>query len=326
MANLIYANARAKAMEKNLLSLERFNRMIECSTADEAIKILSEVGFGDGAVIESALEFEKLIATEQRKLLDFLKEASSNKNFASFILLKNDYHNAEVYIKAKHLRVDFDDMTVEAGLINKEVLKEKILTDDYRDFSAEMRDALIFCDNEFVSNRTSGQTINSALTKAYYLELFNLSKKDKRLKKIFEFKIDTINIGIALRARNYSEFSKMALQYGTLTEKDYKNLCEMPLENLKEQFRYSEYKLAVNLAVDQKIKGQPLSDFEKLADNFALKMLKQEKYQTEGIIPLMIYVFAKLNEISNVRIVLVGLINGIEKAQIKRKLREIYEG
>ena len=104
------------------------------------------------------------------------------------------------------------------------------------------------------------------------------------------------------------------------------NLCEMPLENLKEQFRYSEYKLAVDLAATQKIKGQPLSDFEKLADNVALKMLKQEKYQTEGIIPLMIYVFAKLNEISNVRIVLVGLINGLEKAQIKRKLREIYEG
>ena len=35
-----------------------------------------------------------------------------------------------------------------------------------------------------VNPGASGQTINSALSKAYYLELFNLSKKDKRLKKV----------------------------------------------------------------------------------------------------------------------------------------------
>lgn len=326
MANTIYANARAKAMEKNLLGIERLNRMIECVFADDAIKILGEVGFGDGAVIESALDFEKLIEIEQTKLFNFLKEASSPKGFARFILLKNDYHNAEALIKAKHLRIDADEMLVDNGLISKEKLKEKIMTDDYKDLSSQMVSALLYCDNEFVSGRADGFSINAKFVKEYYNELNEIAKKDKKLKEILAFKIDCTNIGSALRTRNFSWFKNMAIDNGKLTEKDYKNLCELPLENLKEQFRYTDYKEVINTAVDEKLKGQPLSDFEKIFDNFAIRLLKKEKYEIEGYLPLMIYVYSKLSELTNVRIVLVGLINGIDKTEIKRKLREGYEG
>ena len=326
MSNLIYANARAKAMEKNLLGSEGLNRMIESATPDDAIKILSEVGFGDGLILDSALEFERLISAEQKKLFSFLKEASSPQNFARFILLKNDYHNAEAFIKGKHLRIDVDGMTVDSGTLDKDWLKEKIITDDYKDLSEQMANALLLCDNEFVGGRASGLNVNVGLTRAYYDELYKIAVKDKYLRKIYTFRVDSLNIGTALRTRNYSQYLGMALSNGSLTEREVKSLCEIPLENLKEQFRYTEYKTLIETAVEEKLKGQPLSDFEKFGDNFAIKLLKKDKYEIEGALPLMLYTYSRLSEISNVRIILVGLINGIDKTDIKRKLREIYEG
>ena len=76
--------------------------MIECSTADEAIKILSEVGFGDGAVIESALEFEKLIAIEQRKLLDFRLNMVRNVHFHQHGQLQDV--ELQLYLKIRDLQ------------------------------------------------------------------------------------------------------------------------------------------------------------------------------------------------------------------------------
>lgn len=73
MINPLFANARAKSLEKFLVGKEKFLRMIDSEDADEALKILSEVNFGGGVSISSATEFEKLIDFEEEKLFDFIK-------------------------------------------------------------------------------------------------------------------------------------------------------------------------------------------------------------------------------------------------------------
>ena len=74
------------------------------------------------------------------------------------------------------------------------------------------------------------------------------------------------------------------------------------------------------------MKGQPLKAFEKCAEDYALKLLKQEKYGVEGNLPVLLYCYSKRSEISNVRIIMVGLINGVDKNEMRTKLREDYEG
>ena len=63
-----------------------------------------------------------------------------------------------------------------------------------------------------------------------------------------------------------------------------------------------------------------------MADDFALKTLKKRKYDVGGIVPFMLYCYYKLAEIKNVRIIMVGLINKADKNEIKRRLRNTYEG
>ena len=321
MSNLIYANARAKALCKNLLGEDRLNRMVDAPTADDAIKILSEVNFGDGASVDSAIDFEKLIDAEQKKFFAFLKENGSPKNEAKFFLLKNDFHNAEVFIKGKHLKKDFEHMTVPDGTIAKSVLKDCIMGDEYGDLPEQMGKALLQCDADFISGKASGQSVNEIMTKAYYEELFKVCKKDKTLGKIYTFKVDCINIGIALRTRNYLLAKSAFLPHGEISEERLKDLSEENLESLTDKMKGTAYSSIINVALEQKLKGDPLSIFEKAIDQYPLELLKREKYNFEGNFQYLIYCFTRVAEMNDVRIVLVGLINGLDRLEIKRKLR-----
>lgn len=299
--------------------------MVDAPSADEAVKILSEVNFGEGVSLDSVVDFENLISAEQKKFFAFLKEDCAPKEVARFFMLKNDFHNAETYIKAKHLKKDLEYMTVVDGLIDRATLKEKIFTDDYRDLPKPMAEALLVCDGDFVGGKANGKTVNNALTKAYFECLKEIVNKQPYLLNVYEFKVDCVNIGVALRSRNFALAKEVFVPFAKIGESELKALCEDALENLKERFRYTDYKQAVALAAHEKMKGQALTDFEKLSDEYALSVLADVRFSTQSYLPFLNYCFLKVSELENVRIILVGLINGLDKSEIKKKIRSNNE-
>ena len=143
MANAIYSNAIVKSLENYLLGKDRLTRMTDASSPEDALKVLSEVNFGEGVNISSPMEFEKLIIAEQNKFYKFISETCADKAFKEFFLVKNDFHNAQALIKSKYLKIDAEKMLVPNGLYDREIMKEKIMTDEYKDFNKELSDALI---------------------------------------------------------------------------------------------------------------------------------------------------------------------------------------
>lgn len=325
MANAVYSNARARVLEVGLLGKDRIDRMLDCSTAEEAVKVLEEINFGEGTVIESALDFELLIDAEKKKLFDFIREAGPDKDFGNFIMLKNDFHNAEAYIKAKYLKIDVESFTEISGTIDKAVLKEKIFVDDYDSFPDGLKKALSYCDEEFVGGRANGLKVNSAFEKYYFEELYKCSESNKYLKEIYSAKADQANISIALRLRNFNEAKDFFVRGGDLTDAQLKSLCEEQLETLKEKFKFYKHYNMLALAIDGAVAKKPLSEFENVAESFAVERLLKDKFSNDGILPFMQYCIYKLGDITNVRIIMVGLINGLDKSEIRRRLRSYYE-
>jgi V/A-type H+-transporting ATPase subunit C len=325
MSNVVFSNARARALENYLLGEERINRLIECQTPEDAIKILSEVNFGDGVSITSALDFEKLLYAEKNKLYEFIKSTCASKTLVDFMLLKSDYHNAETLIKQKHLKIAVDEMLDSEGNFEIDYLKEKIMIDDYSNFSNQLKSALMYSDAEFVSGKATGPNISNAFIKAYFDELYEIASRDSVLKNIYTVKADCVNVSIALRLRNFNEAKACFVKFGKISEGDLKRLCEEQLEPLKEIFKFTHISEMVLSAIDSLIEGRPFSDFEKMADEYAVKLMLKDKYATDGILPFMQYCYYKLADISNVRIIMVGLINGMNKTDIRNRLRAYYE-
>lgn len=325
MINSIYANARAVTATRSLLGSDRLNRMADCASAQDALKILSEVNFGDGKIVESPLDYEELVAAEETKLISFIKEVSPSEKLSKFLLCGNDYHNAEAVMRAKYLKIDFTPMLTTEGFLSAEILKERIFSDDYAGFPQTLSRALLEADNLFVSGNADGRSVSTVFRRALYEEFFSLAESDKLLKEIYRAKADAANVAVALRSRNTADAKAQYVPGGTLSEEQLEVLCTESSETIKEKFRYAKTKDLV-YAADGFTEGRPLTDFERLADGYALKFLKKEKYNDEGFRPFILYCYYKFAELSNVRIVMSCLNNGVTGTAVRERLRETYEG
>lgn len=324
--NKIYANARAKSAENGLLGKERFNRMLQADSADDALKILRETNFGEGETVDSAMDFERLLAAERDKFNRFIKEVSPSKAFVRFFLAKNDYHNAEALIKAKHLRIPPDGLLTADGYFDTAVMKEKIMADEYGDLPKPMAEALLMCDNLFVGGTATGGAVDGIVKRALYSDMKALSAKNRDLGAVYSIMADTANISCALRTRNVRDCMEMSVPGGKLTDQELRILCEEPIETLKERLKFFYLKEFISSAVDAMTEGKPLSTFEKLSDDAILWHFKKKRYEISGLNPFMLYCYYRAAELTNIRIVMIGLINKLGKSEIQERLRDAYEG
>lgn len=90
---LIFANTRAKAKELNLFSEERLLRMMECSTLNDAVRILVEANYGGGTIVDDPNDFENILMAEQKLATDFVHEVAPEGIGFECFFLRNDYHN-----------------------------------------------------------------------------------------------------------------------------------------------------------------------------------------------------------------------------------------
>ena len=120
MASVLYTSARAVSLEKTLLGGDRLKRMIDGNTED-ALKILSEVGFGAGE--SNSSEIDAVSAYETAKLCAFVKETAPDEKTAKFFLYPFDFKNAEAIVKAKYLKTDPELFS--CGWLDEKILNEK---------------------------------------------------------------------------------------------------------------------------------------------------------------------------------------------------------
>lgn len=325
MSNAVYAAARARSQEVYLIGEERLNRLVESATVNDAIKILSEIGFGKGVSDAAGANYESLIYAEKNALYDFIRETCAYPEITRYLLAKSDYKNAEAFVKCKYLKLEADKLTEVSGLIPKETLKEKILKDDYDELPKPMKEALLFSDEAFVSSAATGACISSAFEKAYFEDICGVAKKNKYLLELYKVKADAANAGIALRTRNYAYAKNQFVKTGRLKEEDLKSLCEEPYDALLNKYGRGDDNDFLTRAITAAKNGKPLSDFEREADSFAVEYVKRDKYATEGALPFLQYCLYKLADLTNVRIILSGINGGADKNEIRKRLRAYYE-
>ena len=319
MGNVLFSGARAAYLSTTLLGGERLKRMIDGDFGN-ALKVLSETGFGAGA--SDGFSVDALIEKETTKLAEFIRTASPNGIIRDFFLLPYDFRNAESIVKAKFLKTE--PVTNACGTIDPKVLKERIFSDDYKGLPEFMAKALSESDRLFVEGSADGNAINVLFVNGLYEQLFDL-KTEKTLREVLTRKADCLNIGIALRSRNFERAKRQFVKRGRLTDNELKTLCESDFNEITEKFAFSDYKAEISAAVNGLENGS-LKEFERISESRFVKEINKERFSTEGIMPFIRYCAYKFADITNVRVILVGLSVGIPREEITLRLREHYEG
>jgi hypothetical protein len=224
-----------RSVEKNLLSREKAEAMIDSKTPADAIKILYDLGYGEGADPVPAEKFGELLAEETKKTYSFIRGIAPEEKDLYAFLYPYDYHNLKVLIKAELQDADPEPFLIDVGTIEAGRLAAMYRDRDFVGMTSMMKEAVLEVLDVFARTKDP-QTIDFILDKACYREMTESAAATGNAYIIGYVKllIDTINLKTFVRLRqmkkSWDVFSQVFLPGGRIQEKLFVNSYDEPYE------------------------------------------------------------------------------------------------
>lgn len=327
----VFAASRIRSVEKNLLTREKAEKMLDSKTPSDALKILLELSYGKEETAENIAvsDFEKLLSEETKKTYDLIRSiAADEKDFFCFLYLY-DYHNIKVLLKAEFLGIDGRAFLIDAGSVSIDKLAVMIKERNLVSLTAVMRQAVLDAVDVF-ARTNDPQAVDFLLDQACYTDMLLSAKESGNsfIQGYVSLAVDVVNLKAFVRLREMGKpwdvFSKVYISGGRIQEK----LFISGYDESYEQF--SPRLLAYGLDQALLFGGEELREsgrftvLEKLCDDALITYAQKAKAVSFGPEPLAAYIIAKEAEIRTARIIMAGLLQGIDRAQIAERVRASY--
>ncbi|MBO4262279.1 MAG: V-type ATPase subunit [Clostridia bacterium] len=319
--DIVFVNGLVRSKEKQLIPESKFLQAADAENADEALRLLKDLGYPVGEF--SADEYEKIVAADWNEFEGFLKKYAPDDRFYLGVTAEYDFFNAESAVRKKHLGLGAEVYSFEGSVPIAKL--EEAAAGNYAAVPAYIAKPMKETEKLFSDGTATGVKVSTLFLRAYYAYMLkNAEGKDWRENVACE--IDAKNLSVAFRAKDMKSAREMFIAGGKLKE----DVSELIISGedkkaLDKLLRTPYYDLAYT-GIKERAEGGPLVAFEKQADDFAMKKLKEKRFESEGVTPFLLYANYKKNEIANVRIVLAMKNCGADKESIRRRLREGYGG
>lgn len=330
MASKTFANTVAVAKSVSLLNQDKLSRLLDCETGADGLKILAELSYGDMS-IENPYDFEILIDGEMKKHFEFITETSPDQNATNCFTLALDYHNLKCAFKAKYGKIkDYAEIAYSFASIEKETLLEWAEADEYKSLSPLMIKACEEIDSAHIGGNLTPAKIDYICDKQMYAEIFaNLKKVSSNLlKNYFKAKIDLINIQTILRAKLHDidafELHNMLFDGGSISKLKLEEQYELALDAFMAEYTYTSYAEIIKILCHELSESSSQVEFEKARDEYLINIFKTKKFTSVDADLFYGYAIAKMFEFDNIRLIMVGLNNKLDKNKIKVRLKELY--
>lgn len=318
-----------RANEKKILSKVNMTKIIEAKTVQQAMNILNEFGYGDGKELENQRDFDRDLKSALKEAYELVLSVAPSKEELELFLYPNDYHNVKVIIKSESLNMDPSHLLLDTGHIEKEKMLEMMRERNFIFMSVTMKEGI----NEALDVFAKGhdpQEIDIILDKACYKDMYEkaLQIGNEFIMNYVKLCIDIMNVTTFVRLREikkpWSFYQKIFLPGGSISEKILVTSWEEAYNQVAEKLTPFGFK---NLLVDgtnQVTVDGKYTTFEKIADDMRLKFVKDAKFVSFGVEPLVGYLIAKEMETKNLRIALTGKISDVPVEKIQERLRDTY--
>jgi len=326
----LYVSSRIKALETGLLGKSAIDRILEADGPEEALKALGDTGYGsDIAEMENIYDFEKVLEKSLKRTFKTIADSTKDFRFVRFFTLKNDYHNLKVIIKNKILGLEGKDYFSSLGEVPPEELQKLASEDITAAVPESMKRAYNSAVQSYEETQDS-QQVDLLLDRILFGELAGLVEAtgENFLKEYFTSMVDLTNIRTMVRLMHMKAdarvLEKSLLPGGSLKKDVFIKLFAEPMQGVIEAFASSPYHRVVDEGISAWAAGGSAAVFEKLSDDYLLKLARRGLYTPYGPETVVGYLAAKENEVKILRIILVGKINGISSEMIKERLRDVY--
>lgn len=321
---------RLRVLETKLLDKSKIDRLIDSKTSKDALKILQETEYGAHMLdISKPEDYEIVLSRELTYVYENLYKMCPVREVVDVMAVKYDYHNLKVLIKGKILKKDFSYMLIPIGVSKVIDLKQAVDTEYYRNLNPLMRECVEKVVHDFELNKDP-QRIDTIIDKYQFMHIKDLEKKLNHtgIANYIAMQIDLTNIKTLLRVKkqdkNKEFLSSVLISGGKVDKEKFILLLNDATENIWSKLSHTDYANIIKEGIAEYSESKSVSSFEKLVDNYIMNYMKNSKLITSGAMPVLAYIYAKENEIKQVRTIMVGKLNSISEEVIRERLRDAY--
>lgn len=304
-------------MSTKLFGADKFARLIECVTLNEAIHVLQENGIGSGVTLDNPNDYENLLIADLDDAIGLVKQLCFDENAKRFLLCKYDYANAKALMKCKYLRTERYELCFFNSQYNPRQMYQDFVNDDYSAYDKTMAQACDEIDSQFASGNRNGQVVDVTLDKAMFEQLKRYAKLSSTplVRKLFAWVADTTNLLLMYRTKrvdyDFEQYVKLIVDGGSIDSNQLKSLWEG-----EDVFGLSdECAKFVNLCIADKT----LYSAEKFVKSYQKSLFANVDMLT--VQPVLQYYFDRVEIIDKIRLVLVAIKNGLDKDVIKENIK-----
>lgn len=322
----LYASARIKALEKNLLSREKMERMAEARSMEEALKVLTELGWPEISTPNMAT-IEQVLSQRRREAFALVRMLAPDKRLPDVFLVKYDYHNIKTLLKSEITGENPESILIEAGRIPIKQL-ELMLGEGMFTGMTKIMEGAIEEARDVLARTQDPQLLDFLLDQAMFADMLDMAKAfgSPYLITYVQLMIDSVNLRTVVRLRKMGKGFD-SLRYALIPGGQVslsRMLQEITPDMVESVFSQSSLAAAAHAGAAA-IKGEgSLAHMDQLAEDALLKHLKGAKYVAFGAEPLIGYLAAQEMEITAVRTVMAGRLADMESELIIERLREAY--
>ena len=241
--------------------------------------------------------------------------------------LKYDYHNAKTIVKGEGAGVDAAYLLSDAGQVEPEKLEATFREDSFQFIPGKLGPAM--AEAKGILARTGNpQLADFALDKAYYEDLKALADavSSPFVKGYVTTLIDSANLRAAVRCVRMgkdAEFLRGALVAGGNVPVQRLVQAVFSGEGIAAAFASTPFSDAAALGAAA-IEGGTMTEFERECDNAVNRYMTGAHLKSFGPEQVVGYLTAEEGNTMAVRMVLTGLLAGIDPERLKERLRESY--
>lgn len=324
MRNYHQLNPIIRLKEMTLLKSQEVEQMIAAKGFAEVEAVLQQTHYQRYLKPDFHERFETYLDEELLKTIKELAELVPDQEILRLYMMPFTFHNLKVLTKESVTGKDYDHLLIEDGFYTidecrtaiktgtSEVLPEKIVTT-----IQEVR--------EYLEGGAVLQGIDIIYDRRYLHEQRRLADEIKipELQEAVIKMIDLTNITIAARCvlqkRSRSFMEAVLVSVGSIPKEEFLAFADASYRDFLAFLLESNYQEVLRPLIHEQV-----IDFAGLAllqDNLITESYGQAQTDALGPLPLLAFLNAKVLELQNLRILLVGKRSGFTEEQIRERMR-----
>ena len=292
-----FAVGRIRALELKLIDAPRWARLREAGR-EEAARLLSETGYGNGAPKDDP---EAMIRAEEEETRRVIAELSPEPAWTDLFLLPIDAHNLKAAYKGKRLSQDVSRLLTEGGTVQPEIMRLSVETGEYSMLPETFRAVL-----EEADHFDSLLSFSAAVDRAVFeqIRLVLRKKKNPLLSRYFSAQADFTNVLSVLRAAalkwDRETLEKVLLPGGTIPEEAFPEA--LASGQFIPMLCKGEFSSIIQRALEDYARDGQLVEAEKRFTQERIALLNEGQDDAFSIGPIACYLMRRENEARELRV------------------------